>query len=215
MSCCFFSGEPCITAKGWSKSLTLSKLKDMITIFLGSASGKYVPSKTYIFVKSCPHSIAKGHVFISGNGEHAEEHMLSRCGLPSSFFLTSAPCPDCAMLLFKAYEKEKTKPTIYIGRPYRGGGKSGKGNLENNMECQAMLVQAGFRLKPWDWDDIDDLLDDNECHKAIWKLQNKYGSVYDEKVKDTENALNKVIGMAMYKSKKKGYYEDRCKVILG
>ena len=171
---------------GWSKAgLTLSKLNDMITIFMGSASGKYVPSKTYIFVKSCPHSIVKGHVFISGNGEHAEEHMLSRCGLPSSFFLTSAPCPDCAMLLFKAYEKEKTKPPIWI------------------------------RLKPWDWDDIDDLLDDNECHKAIWKLQNKYGSVYDEKVEDTENALNKVIGMAMYKSKKKGYYEDRCKAILG
>ena len=112
---------------GWSKAgLTLSKLNDMITIFMGSASGKYVASKTYIFVKDCPKSPIKGQVFISKNKDHAEEHMLRKCGLPSSFFLTSAPCPDCAMLLFNAYKREKTKPTIYVGRPYREVAKAEK-----------------------------------------------------------------------------------------
>ena len=91
----------CIEKAGWSQGLTLSKLNSMMTIFKGKAwANKYVPSKTYLFAPECPELSTKGHVYVSGGGNHAEDNMAKHCGLPTKFYLTSAPCPDCAMKLY-------------------------------------------------------------------------------------------------------------------
>ena len=113
-------------------------------IFKGKAwANKYVPSKTYLFAPECPELSTKGHVYVSGGGNHAEDNMAKHCGLPTKFYLTSAPCPDCAMKLYNAYNN-KPKPTIHIALPYRGKGKTGVGNKKLNLECLAMLVDDGF-----------------------------------------------------------------------
>ena len=151
----FSESVKCIEKSGWSTDLTQSRLKDMITIFMGAG---YVPPKTFIFVPGqCPKTRSKGHVYISGGGKHAEDRMVGECGLVNEFYLTSSPCPDCAMELYRVYHSH-AKPTINIARYYQGKGKTKKGSKDGNKLCLAMLVQAGFRLETWDWKDLSQLL---------------------------------------------------------
>ena len=116
---------------------------------------------TYIFVPA----LAMSMFLIS------QDQMVSKCGLPIEFYLTSAPCPNCAKMLMVQYAKKK-KPVIHIARPYIGKGKTGKGNKKVNMECQAMLVQDGFRLIPWDFGGDGQFygyINEHKCKTAIGK----------------------------------------------
>ena len=95
----------------------------------------------------------RGHIYNSrseiGHVNHAEDNMAAHCGLLIEFYLTSAPCPDCVMMLYNAYT-DSPKPTIHIAHPYRGKGKTGsEGNKEVNLHCLAMLMNAGFTIVPW------------------------------------------------------------------
>ena len=175
----------------------------MITIFKGKAWFKpekvFIPSRTYLFAPQCPNLHTRGHVYVSGNGNHAEDYMAAQCGLPTEFYLTSAPCPDCAMMLYNAY-KNKPKPTIHIARPYRGKGKSGNGNKKLNLECLAMLVDAGFTIIPWDWGDFaQKYITNDDCKPAINEMtgDDKYDKRYDE----TRKAVNFVNYITMFGSK--------------
>ena len=194
------ANPPCIVKKKWSEDLTLSKLKDMTGIFMGKPFTNYVPPKTYIFVPTtCPMLKTYGNVFVSGSDKHAEDWMMEKCGRPTSFYLTSAPCPDCAMMLRNKYKDEEESPTIYIARPYIGKGKTGKGSKDVNMQCLAMLVQAGFKLLPWNWRKFPQYINNNECKKAIERMYAgtiKSMSTYNERFEETKSALKEVKEMA-------------------
>ena len=98
----------------WSTDLTLSRLNDMMRIFMGKPFAKHVPPRTYIFVPTVcpdfPDFRTYGNVHVSGNGNHAEDWMVKHCGLPSTFYLTSALCNDAQNI----HRKYKRKPIIYI-----------------------------------------------------------------------------------------------------
>ena len=173
--------------------MTLSRLNDMITIFMGNEWG-YVPSKTYIFAPHCPMLSTSGHVYVSGSGNHAEDNMVSKCGLPNEFYLTSAPCPDCAMKLFGKYHNIQ-KPTINIARPYIGPGKSKIGSKNVNKLCLAMLVQAGFQLIPWNWGTFGNYITNNECRDAIAGMTSQITS-FNKRFQETREALDDVTNMA-------------------
>ena len=178
---------------------------------MGKPFANYVPPKTYIFVPvKCPKLNLKsyGNVYISGNGMHAEDQMKASCGFPNDFYLTSAPCPDCAIMLKENYNNQ-AKPTINIARPYIGKGKSGNGNKDVNMQCLAMLVQEGFNLVPWNWNRFKAYLTNSQCQNALNQmLTPQYAPTFDQKYLDTTNALNEAQIMA--KSRPKGYYEHQC-----
>ena len=172
----------CIKKRGWSQHLTLSNLNSMMTIFKGKAwfkpKNKYIPPRTYLFAPRCPklnnvmRTRSKGHVYVSGGGHrnHAEDNMAAQCGLPTEFYLTSAPCPDCVMMLYNRYYNRQ-KPTIHTARPYRGKDKTGRGNKILNLECLAMLVKAGFTIVPWNWSNFAKRYITNDiCKAAINKM---------------------------------------------
>ena len=177
---------------------------------MGKPFTTYVPSKTYIFVPvECPDLKTYGNVYISGNGMHAEDQMYARCGLPSDFYLTSAPCLDCAIMLKEKYNNQ-AKPTINIARPYIGKGKSGNGNKDVNMQCLAMLVQDGFNLVAWNWNGFKAYLTNGECQDTVNQmLTSHWEPIYNQKYLDTINVLTEVINMA--NNQPKGYYETQCK----
>lgn len=185
----------------------------MIMIFMGKKWG-YVPSKTYIFAPQCPKLNTRGHVYISGHGKHAEDNMIAKCGLPNKFYLTSAPCPDCAMMLFDTYHNTQ-KPTINIARPHIGQGKSKKGNKNVNKLCLAMLVQAGFQLVPWDWDVFGSYITDSKCKSAINGMNScqEWITLFNTRSQETTDALDEVNDMA--RNGKKNYYYNKCKCALG
>ena len=194
----------CIQKAGWSQDLTLSKLDSMMTIFKGKAwfkpEDKYIPSRTYLFAPQCPKLNTKGHVYVSGSGNHAEDNMAAQCGLPTEFYLTSAPCPDCAMMLYNAYNN-KPKPTIHIARPYRGKGKTGNGNTKVNLECLAMLVDDGFTIVPWDWCDFaKTYITNDECKDAVSKMTGAalYDGRYDETRKVVSFVYKNMAGLKNY-----------------
>ena len=93
---------------------------------------------TYLFAPQCPNLRTQGHVFVSGGGKHVEDNMAAQCGLPTEFYLTSAPCPDCAMMLYNKYKAKDYKPVIHIARPYQG--KEKPGSKKANLHCLAMLI---------------------------------------------------------------------------
>ena len=150
----------CIVKSGWSTDLTLAKLNSLVGTVVGSSYGS-----VYIFAPEC-HS-QDGRLFTSGSGAHAEDNLVNTCGPVSHFYLSSAPCPDCAMMLMNKYAHSHQKPTIYIARPYQGKGKSGVGNKAVNTMCLAMLVQAGFTVQPWNWSTFSHYLTDDECKNVI------------------------------------------------
>ena len=174
----------------------------MITIFMGAG---YVPPKTFIFVPGqCPKTRSKGHVYISGGGKHAEDRMVGECGLVNEFYLTSSPCPDCAMELYGVYHSH-AKPTINIARYYQGKGKTKKGSKDGNKLCLAMLVQAGFRLETWDWKDLSQLLTNQACKTSISTMVSA-----KNRSQETENVLNEVKQMARSKTN----YHTECNNVL-
>ena len=181
---------------------------------MGKPFTNYVPSKTYIFVPTkCPKLDTYGNVYISGGGKHAEDQMEANCGLPNDFYLTSAPCPDCALMLEEKYRDQITKPTISIARPYIGKGKSGSGNKNVNMQCLAMLAQAGFDLVAWNWNNFYAYLTDSECQNAVnLMLTPTWEPTYNQKYLETINTLNEVRNMAS--NQVAGYYETLCKNAL-
>lgn len=176
---------------------------------MGKQFVNFVSPKTYIFVPvQCPKSGTNGDVYFSGNNMHAEDQMEAKCGLPNDFYLIRAPCPDCAIMLEEKY-KNKAKPTIRIARPYYGGGKSGNGNKNVNMQCWAMLVQAGFTLVPWDWSALYDYLTNRECKEAQLKMVTRQAiPIFNKRDSDTKNILDEAIRMA--DSKPMGYYKTQC-----
>ena len=178
--------------------MTLSRLNGMIKIFKGRTwVGGRVPSKTFIFVPKCPKLNRNlGRVYVSGpKPYHAEDHMIEKCGLPYHFYLTSAPCPDCAMKLYKEYQNKK-KPTIVIAGPYQGRGKEGStGNKKVNLHCLAMLMKAGFRIIPWNWYDFKyHYITNGECKEAINEMTNDI-KMYTKRYKRTEEHLRKANDM--------------------
>ena len=176
---------------------------------MGKPFTDYVPPKTYIFVPTCPLLKKRGNVYVSGSGEHAEDWMENTCGLPKIFYLTSAPCPDCAVMLADAYKRGK--PTIYIARPYTGKGKTGKGSKDVNMQCLAMLVQAGFKLLPWNWKSFSKYVTSNQCKNDINEMFNRnWSATYSARIKGTRNALNAAKKMA----KSKTNYSTKCRNAL-
>ena len=153
----------CIKRTGWSTDLTQAKLNTLVNTVLGLTYGA-----VFIFVPSKCGNL-RGRLFRSGNGHHAEDRMLNTCANQVvQFYLSSAPCPTCAMKLMYTYANLHQKPTIYIARPYEGEGKSGKGGIIANTMCLAMLVRAGFNIHPWNWEQFDNYyLQNDECKKVI------------------------------------------------
>ena len=165
---------------------------------MGNKTFGYVPSKTYIFVPcGCPSSDSCGHVYVSGRGKHAEDQMYQKCGLAPEFYLTSAPCPDCAVMLLEKYSHEEDKPLIRIGRPYNGKGKSGHGNKNVNLQCLAMLVQNGFTVKAWNWSSFIQFLTNDVCKAAVGEMFSpQWGGLYNKRYQDTVTTMAAVNSMA-------------------
>ena len=140
--------------------MTLARLKSLVSTVVGASYGS-----VYIFAPECHPQ--DGRFFTSGSGAHAEDNLVKTCGPVSHFYLSSAPCPDCAMMLLDKYAQSHHKPTIYIARPYQGKGKSKVGNKAVNTMCLAMLVHAGFTVHPWNWSTFSNFLTDDECKNVI------------------------------------------------
>ena len=140
--------------------MTLARLKSLVSTVIGASYGS-----VYIFAPKCHPQ--DGRFFTSGSGAHAEDNLVKTCGPVSHFYLSSAPCPDCAMMLLNKYAHSQHKPTIYIARPYQGKGKSGVGNKAVNTMCLAMLVHAGFTVHPWNWSTFSNYLTDDQCKNVI------------------------------------------------
>ena len=139
----------------------------------------------------CPKLSTKGHIYVSGDGYHAEDYMAAQCGLSTEFYLTSAPCPDCAMMLYNRYKTKDDKPTIHIARPYRGKGKTGVGNTKVNRECLAMLVQAGFTIIPWDWRHFaKTYITNDKCKAALNEMIGHEDDKYDKRYKQTKKVVD-------------------------
>ena len=194
----------CIEKAGWSQDLTLSKLDSMMTIFKGKAwfkpEDKYIPSRTYLFAPECPKLSEKGNVYVSGDGNHAEDNMVAQCGLPTKFYLTSAPCPDCAMKLYNMYDNNP-KPSIHIALPYRGKGKTGRGNKILNLQCLTMLVDAGFTIVPWNWGNFKKYITNDECKDAIDEMTGatkKYDGRYNKTKNIVEFIYDEMAGLKDY-----------------
>ena len=185
-----FPDVNCIDKYGWSTDLTLRGLKEMMLTFLGVRWGS-----TYIFAPKCPKLATQGHVYVSGSRNHAEDNMAAKCGLPTEFYLTSATCPDCAMMLYNKYKTETYKPFIYIARPYQGKGKEGsEGNKEVNLHCLAMLMEVGFTILPWDWEDFGKYyITNDECKKAINEMTT--GDMYKMRINKAIEAIEKAVKM--------------------
>ena len=160
----------------------------MMKTFLGVRWGA-----TYIFAPQCPNLGTLGHVYASGGGNHAEDNMAAQCGLPNEFYLTSAPCPDCAMMLYNAYKVKNYWPLIHIARPYQGKGKEGsEGNKKVNLHCLAMLMNAGFMIVPWDWITFEnDYITNDDCKNAIKEMvsdSHSYSERYSKALKAIHDA---------------------------
>ena len=133
---------------------------------------------TYLFAPRCPNLRTQGHVFVSGGGKHVEDNMAARCGLPTEFYSTSAPCPDCAMMLYNKYKAKDFKPVIHIARPYQG--KEKPGSKKANLHCLAMLMDAGFTIVPWSWVDFEhDYITNADCTEAINEMTSDSDSSYN------------------------------------
>ena len=152
--------------------MTFSKLKEMVSTFVGEQYGYFTPTKTYIFAPECPKATVtlKGNVYISTGkvkGQHAELNMLEKCGTTKEFYITRSPCSKCSMELYNKYKGQTEKPTIYIAR------QAGKTNQEKEdfIKCNAMLVKDGFTLVPWDMSDFDKYLTDQSCENVITGLK--------------------------------------------
>ena len=166
----------------------------MMLTFLGVRWGS-----TYIFAPQCPNLSTQGHVYVSGGGNHAEDNMAAQCGLPNEFYLTSAPCPDCAMMLYNMYKKKNYKPLIHIARPYQGKGKDGsEGNKVVNLHCLAMLMEAGFEIVPWNWANFEhNYITSDDCKKAINNMifGDKYKDLCNTRFNKAVEAIQKAINM--------------------
>ena len=179
---------------------------------MGNTFAYYVPPATYTFVPDrCPHNVGSyGRVTMSG---HAEDWLYTRCSdIPlHTFYLTSAPCPDCAVKLLDKYNLMGYKPTIYIGRPYIGKGKSGYGSKNVNLRCLAMLVQNGFKLKAWKWSSFIQYLTNYHCRNAMYEMFSpQWGDLYIRRYWDTVNTLTYVNNMAASGTN----FENLCRGIL-
>ena len=176
----------------------------MIKTVIGTAYGS-----VYIFVPYCPTTYDSGHVYISNSLGHAEDNMVTKCGLTETeFYLTSSPCPDCAMMLKQAFGAQLVKPTIYIARPYQGKGKCGNGNKKVNTACLAMLAKAGFTLRPWDWPRFSEYLNVADCKNTITvnkealeardalvvKYLNDVNNMLNDETQDFENVCRSAVG---------------------
>ena len=166
----------------------------MMKTFLGVRWGT-----TYIFAPQCPNLDTQGHVYVSGGGNHAEDNMVAQCGLPTEFYLTSAPCPDCAMMLYNEYKSKNYKPLIHIARPYQGKGKEGsKGNKKVNLHCLAMLIEAGFTLVPWSWVNFEhNYITNDDCKEAINEMtsdSDSYNMRYNKAMTAIQQAMDMMTG---------------------
>ena len=156
---------------------------------------------TYIFAPQCPNLHTQGHIFVSGGGNHAEDNMVAQCGLPTEFYLTSAPSPDRAMMLYDAYKTKYYKPLIHIARPYPGRGlKEGSQasiNKKVNLHCLAMLIEAGFTIVPWSWVNFErNYITNDDCKEAISKMTSDL-DWYNMGYSKTMAALRRVVDMMM------------------
>lgn len=208
----------CINKEWWSQSLTLARLKKMIILFTRVG---YIPSVTLIFAPECPklrmeRKPYKGLVYESGKPQHAEDNMIKDCGLPDKFYLTSSPCPDCAMELMIIYSRSYDKPTIYVGHPYIGGGKSklGPGRKNVNKVCLAMLVQKGFKLLPWDWIEFRSYVDNDMCEAVINELYvPPIADEFNKQLEGTTEFLAEV--KEMVNTNPRNNFETDCRRALG
>ena len=215
---CFSVSVKCINKEGWSQSLTLARLKKMITLFTRVG---YTPSVTLIFAPECSElkkekKSYKGLVYESGKGQHAEDNMIKDCGRPDKFYLTSSPCPDCAMKLMTEYSRSRDKPTIYVGHPYIGGGKSkiGPGSKNANKVCLAMLVQKGFKLLPWNWIEFRSYVDNDMCEAVINELyKSPIADEFNKQLKGTTESLVDVTKMV--NANPRYNFEADCRKALG
>lgn len=74
--------------------------------------------------------------------EHAEMVMMKDNQLSdiSKIYIRNTPCYDCSTEMITFYKKRK--PTIYIGKIW-------KGNSEKNDEGLMKLIKSGFTLRGW------------------------------------------------------------------
>ena len=176
--------DVCITKNHWSKDLTFNNLKYMINTVTGKNWGS-----VYIFVPGvCPNTNDRGRLYKSTDKKlHAEDNMVRDCGLTNEFYLTSSPCPHCAMMLIQKYRHQFSKPTIYIARLYFGKGKGNTKCVSRNRACLAMLVKAGFTLLPWDWANFSKYLNDAKCIKSITDNKDALAKRYNKMVEELKN----------------------------
>ena len=98
-------------------------------------------------------------------------------------------------MLYNAYNN-KPKPTIHIARPYRGGGKTGAGNMKLNRECLAMLVNAGFVIIPWDWKMFARrYITNDKCKAVLNEMTGHKDDLYDKRHKGTKKVVDIVNSM--------------------
>ena len=84
---------------------------------------------------------------------------------PSEIWMTQSPCFVCARRLIYEYGKaDSIKPTLRIANIYTGD------NLLDTVEslkCMAKMVHLNFTILPWEWMEVKNNLDHEDCIESI------------------------------------------------
>lgn len=137
-------------------SLSLAQLHKL----LGTSTGNSV-SETYVIA-------GDGYVF-HGTAEHDpySEFLIeySYYPPPSSVWLNTAPCAQCANELIQTYAGRTERPTIYVESFNHN--VTNYEAIEGKVGCLAKLQSSNFSLQAWNWTEFSRFFTEDQCQDAI------------------------------------------------
>lgn len=85
-------------------------------------------------------------IYLSEKNEHAEIEFTTKEKFPgriTALWITNSPCAECSEKLITFFKNKVEKPTLYIGKIY-------KGDWDANRKKLIELVKNGFNIEVWE-----------------------------------------------------------------
>ncbi|XP_019854782.1 PREDICTED: uncharacterized protein LOC109583767 [Amphimedon queenslandica] len=111
----------------------------------------------YAFTNSGTLLYARGTIYWSEEYKHAEEVFIRKTrdediSNIGTIWIKNSPCSKCAAKLIEYFNLVPNKPTVYIGKIWRGE----YGDEESNKEGLKKMKRKGFKLLVWEDDKNED-----------------------------------------------------------